>query len=90
MCSSQLCEIFRTISNLSFLCGVLPDMWKSSCIVPVPKNNKVGSMNHMRLVELTSVAFKTCERFVVPQSFMIQWIHSNLHAEVIEVVKTPS
>ena len=67
MCSSQLCEIFCTIFDLPFMCGVVPDIWKSSCIVPVPKNNKVGSMKDMRLVALTSVAFKTCERIVLPQ-----------------------
>ena len=67
MCSSQLCEIFCTIFNLSFQCGVIPDIWKSSCIVPVPKNNKVGSLDDLRPVELTSVAFKTCERIVLPQ-----------------------
>ena len=67
MCSSQLYEIFCTIFNLSFQSGVVPDIWKSSCIVPVPKNNKVGSMNDLRLVALTSVAFKTCERIVLPQ-----------------------
>ena len=38
MRSSQLCEIFCTIFNLSFQCGVVPDIWKSTCIVPVPKN----------------------------------------------------
>ena len=59
MCSSQLCEIFCTIFNSSFLCGVVPDILKSSCIGPVPKNNKVGSMNDLRPVALTSVAFKT-------------------------------
>ena len=49
------------------MCGAVPDIWKSSCIVPVPKNNKVGSMNDLRPVALTSVAVKTCERIVLPQ-----------------------
>ena len=30
-------------------------------------NNKVGIMNDLRPVALTSVAFKTCERIVLPQ-----------------------
>ena len=47
MRSSQLCEIFCTIFNLSFQSGVVPDIWKSSSIIPVPKNNKVGSMNDL-------------------------------------------
>ena len=76
MCSSQLCEIFCTIFNLSFQSGVVPDIWKSSCIVPVPKNNKEGSMNDLRPVALTSVAFKTCERIVLPQ--LKSFIHESL------------
>ena len=76
MCSSQLCEILCTIFNSSLLCGVVPDIWKSSCIVPVPKNNKVGSMNDMRPVALTSVAHKTCERIVLPQ--LKSFIHDSL------------
>ena len=67
MCSSQLCEIFCTIYSLSFLRGVVPDIWKSSCIVPVTKKNKVGSINDLRQVAMTSVAFKTCEQIVLPQ-----------------------
>ena len=57
MCSSQLCEIdiYKT------------DIWKVSDIVPVPKNYKVGRMNDLILVALTSVAFKTGERIVLPQ-----------------------
>ena len=76
MCSSQLCEIFSTIFYLSFQSCVVPDIWKSSCIVPVPKNNKVGSMNGLRPVALTSVALKTCERIVLPQ--LKSFIHDSL------------
>ena len=76
MCSSQLCELFCTIFNLSFLCGVAPDIWKSSCIVPFSKNNKVGSMNDLRPVALTSVNLKTCERIVLPQ--LKSFIHDSL------------
>ena len=46
------------------------------CIVPVPKNNKVGSMNDLRPVALTSVAIKTCERIVLPQ--LKSFIHNSL------------
>ena len=37
------------------------------CIVSVPKNNKVGNINDLRPVALTSVTFKTSERMVLPQ-----------------------
>ena len=76
MCSSQLCEILRTILNLSFMCGVVPDIWKSSCIVPVPKNNKVGSMNNLRPMALTSVALKTGKGTILPQ--LKSFIHDSL------------
>ena len=76
MCSSQLCEIFCTIFNLSFLCGVVPALWKSSCIVPVPKKIKVCSMNVLRPVALTSVAFRTCERIMLAQ--LMSFIHDSL------------
>ena len=76
MCGSQLCGIFCTIFNLSFMCGVVSDIWKSCCIVPVPKNNKVGSMNDLTPVALTNVAFKTCERIVPPQ--LKSFIHDSL------------
>ena len=56
--------------------GVVPDIWKSSCVIPVPKNNKVGSMNDLRPVALVSVAFKTCERIVLPQ--LKSFIHVSL------------
>ena len=37
MCSSQLCEILCTIFNLSLLCGVVPDIWKSSASFRFPR-----------------------------------------------------
>ena len=54
----------------------MPDIWKFSYIVPVTKNNKVGSMNDLRRVALTSDAFKTCERIVLPQ--LMSFIHDSL------------
>ena len=93
MCSCQLCEILCTIFNLSFLCGIVPDKWKSSCIVPVPKNNKVGSMNDLRLVVLTSVVLKACKRIVLPlprSFFQESLVPIHLDTKIIEVVKTPS
>ena len=58
------------------MCGVVPDIWKGSCIVPLPKINKVGRMNDLRPVAFTSVAIKTCERIVLPQ--IMSFIHDLL------------
>ena len=56
--------------------GVVPDIWNSSCIVPAPKNNKVGSMNDLRPVALTYVALKPREIIVLPQ--LKSFIHDSL------------
>ena len=61
-----MCKIFCTIFNLSYLCGK----------VLFAKNNKVGSMNDLRPVALTSVTFKTCERIMLPQ--LKSFIHDSL------------
>ena len=76
MCSRQLCEIFCAVFNLLFLCGVVPDIWNSSCIIPVTKKNQVGSINDLRPVALTSVALITCERILLPQLRL--FIHDSL------------
>ncbi|KAI3370774.1 hypothetical protein L3Q82_007310 [Scortum barcoo] len=36
-CASQLCGIFQHIFNLSLIQNVVPDLWKTSCLVPMPK-----------------------------------------------------
>ncbi|KAI3351492.1 hypothetical protein L3Q82_020340, partial [Scortum barcoo] len=36
-CADQLCGIFGYTFNLSLKLGRVPQLWKTSCIVPVPK-----------------------------------------------------
>ena len=43
----------------------MPDSWKESCIVPVPKNKAVDGLNDLRPVALTSVVMKVCEKIVL-------------------------
>ena len=66
-CSSQLAYIFKTIFNLSFSLRCIPDIWKRSCIIPVPKKSVVSCMNDVRPVALTSIPMKCCERIVLNQ-----------------------
>jgi hypothetical protein len=61
-CSSQLSEIFTFIYNRSFETSSIPDLWKCSCIIPVPKKPVITCMNDLRPVALTSVPMKVCER----------------------------
>ena len=40
-------------------------IWKTSCIVPVPKQQPVKGMNYLRPVALTSCVMKVVERVVL-------------------------
>ena len=62
LCASQLAEIFTVIFNLSFKTQLVPDIWKCSCIIPVPKKPVISCMNDLRPVALTSIPMKVCER----------------------------
>ena len=43
----------------------MPDVWKSSIFVPVPKHTKPEALNDFRPVALTSVVMKCLERLVL-------------------------
>ena len=40
-CSGQLSRIFTFIFNLSFSTQSIPQLWKCSCIIPIPKHSSV-------------------------------------------------
>ncbi|KAI3353440.1 hypothetical protein L3Q82_019965, partial [Scortum barcoo] len=61
----QLCGIFRYTFNLSLKLGRVPQLWKTSCIIPVPKTPHPKELNSYRLVALTSHLTKTLERLVL-------------------------
>ena len=42
-------------------------MWKTSCIIPVPKKTTVKATNDLRPVDLTSAIMKVFERVVLSQ-----------------------
>ena len=46
-CAFQLASIFSSIFNYCFSHKVLPDLWKQSCIIPVPKKKTVECMNDL-------------------------------------------
>ena len=65
MCSNELCSIFTYILNLSIYLSVIPDSWKHSEVIPVPKKDKVVELNDLRPVALTSIPMKCCERIIL-------------------------
>ena len=62
LCAKQLAKVFTIIFNLSFKTQLIPDIWKRSCIIPVPKKPVISCMNDLRPVALTSIPMKICER----------------------------
>ena len=68
LCGPVLCSwppVFTEIFNTSLLQRVVPQCFKSSVIVPVPKKARVAQLNDYRPVALTSVVMKVFERLVL-------------------------
>jgi len=51
-CASQVCEVITYIFSLSL--EWVPILWKTSCVVPVPKTVHPKELNHFRPVTLPS------------------------------------
>lgn len=64
-CADQLCGIVQHMFNLSLKLGRVPRLWKTSCLVPVPKTPHPKELNNFRPVALTSHLMKTLERLVL-------------------------
>ena len=64
-CADQLAGIFTVLFNLSFSQCIVPSIWKTSCIVPIPKKKPVSCLNDLRPVALTSSVIKVLERIVL-------------------------
>lgn len=64
-CADQLCQVVLHIYNLSLSLERVPELWKTSCLVPVPKIAHPREPNHYRPVALTSHLMKTLERLIL-------------------------
>lgn len=63
-CSTQLSGIFTYLFNLSLDLQKVPKLWKTSCLIPIPKKRYPSNHNDYRPVALTSHILKTFERQV--------------------------
>ncbi|KAI4887201.1 hypothetical protein NFI96_031265, partial [Prochilodus magdalenae] len=64
-CGDQLCEVVEHMFNMSLKLGRVPQLWKTSCVVPVPKTQHPKDLNSYRPVALTSHLMKSLERLVL-------------------------
>ncbi|KAL3984483.1 hypothetical protein ACER0C_016108 [Sarotherodon galilaeus] len=75
-CADQLCGVMEHLFNLSLRLGRVPQLWKTSCVVPVPKTSRPKDLNGYRPVALTSHLMKTLERLVLAQ--LLRLVSSSL------------
>ena len=82
ICAEQFANIFTYIFNLSILNCYIPQIWKMSCIIPVPKKPNVKVMNDYRPVALTPCIMKVFERIFIThlQSITSKFIDPNQFA----------
>ncbi|KAI4882171.1 hypothetical protein NFI96_021733, partial [Prochilodus magdalenae] len=64
-CAAELGAPLQHIFNLSLRLGRVPTLWKTSCLVPVPKKARQSNLNDFRPVALTSHVMKTLERLLL-------------------------
>ncbi|CAJ1079927.1 hypothetical protein NFI96_007151 [Xyrichtys novacula] len=64
-CAAELCQPLHKIFNLSLQLGRVTALWKTSCIVPVPKTKCPAELNDYRPVALTSHIMKTLEQLIL-------------------------
>lgn len=65
VCADQLCWVTHYIFNLSLRLERIPVLWKTSCIVPVPKKTNPTEFAHYRPIALTAQLMKVFERLVL-------------------------
>ena len=63
--SRQLAPVLQYLFNLSLHLETIPVLWKTSCIVPVPKKTTPSGLNDYCPVALTSPVMKVLERLVL-------------------------
>ncbi|KAF1386003.1 hypothetical protein PFLUV_G00113630 [Perca fluviatilis] len=78
-CTSQLSVVLQYIFNLSLSLQRVPLLWKTSCLVPVPKKSTRSGLKDYRPVALTSHVIKVLERLLAylrPQPCSLLLSHS--------------
>ena len=65
VCADQLCGVLHYMSTLSLSVSKIPAIWKTSCIVPMPKKPNAKALKDLRRIALTSHVMKCFERTVL-------------------------
>ena len=74
-CAGVLSKPLLILFERSLLCGVLPDLWLESIVIPLFKGKSRYDPLNYRPVSLTSVCCKSLERIIV--SCLVEYLESN-------------
>lgn len=66
-CASRLCGVLLHIFNCSWVERVTL-LWKTSCLGPVAKNERLSTVNGCRLITLTLHIMKSSEKLIFPSN----------------------
>ncbi|KAI5100278.1 hypothetical protein C0J45_9264 [Silurus meridionalis] len=83
-CADQLCGMLYKFDQ-SLELGKVPQLWKTSCVVPVPKTSNPKDFGHYRPVALTSHLMKTLERLVLTHLQPLAILHLEKAGNTVRV-----
>lgn len=63
-CAGQLGVVFQTLFQHSMDSHTVPQLWKHSTVIPIPKKNNPQTLNDLRPVALTSLVMKAMEKII--------------------------
>ena len=63
-CSDQLSGVFHRLFQTSIDTCTIPDIWKVSTVIPIPKKDNPRLPNDFRPIALTSLVMKTLEKII--------------------------
>ncbi|XP_042073451.1 uncharacterized protein LOC121813637 [Haplochromis burtoni] len=63
-CAGQLGSVFWTLFQHLIDSHTVPQLWKHSTVIPIPKRNNPKSLNDLRPVALTSLVMKAMEKII--------------------------
>ena len=65
VCAPQLYQVSSTLLTWALKDGIIPGVWKTSMICPIPKNNSPSDSSDYRPITITSVVMKCFEKIVL-------------------------
>ena len=62
LCAEQLSSVFQRLFQTSIDTCTIPDIWKLSTVIPIPKKDNLKLPNDLQPIALTSLVMKTLEK----------------------------